>query len=269
MKCLILVLLIFISNLCHGQEKTDYLYKILYAMEFRLDSTSSVVTKERTELLYQDGISFFWLSKNVFRDTAILHATSYDIGPTTTNQKFRIFKDHNLNRIRYYDVYNGLTGETFFYDEVKDSLQWTITDETDSINGFFCQKANLSFGNRLWEAWFTADIPIQDGPYKFCNLPGLIVRVYDSSNSWRFNLMEIKKEEKRTLKIGVNKLFLIAKPIEKAMFYKDMRHFMDNEIQIQEAQGFLQFPNETIRKRANDGSKANAKKNNNWIELYP
>ena len=271
MKYIFLILLIVISNknLCFGQQKTEYLYKILYEMEYRLDSTSSVFTKERTELVYQDGISFFWLSKNVFRDTAHLEKVDIDVRATMANQHFRISKDHNHNRIKYYDIINGLAGETYSYEENKDSQQWTIMNETDSINGFLCQKASLSFGNRLWEAWFAPDILIHDGPYKFCNLPGLIVRVEDVSNTWRFNLIEIKKEAKRELKIGITNLFVQAKPIEKEKFYKEKRHFIDNSIQIQEAQGLLVFPNQNIRKIAYDRTKENALKNNNWIELYP
>jgi len=269
MKYLISILLIAISNLCYGQLKTDYLYKILYDMEYCLDSTSTIFTKERTELLYQDGISFFWLSNNVFRDTANLNNVPFDLRTTMTNQRFRIAKDHNQNRIRYFDCYNTLVGETYFYEEDKDSLQWTMTNETDSINGFLCQKATLSFGNRFWEAWFASDIPIQDGPYKFCNLPGLIVRVHDRSNTWRFNLIAIKKEDKRELKIGVDKLFVAAKLTQKERFYKEKRHFIDNDTQILEAQNLLEFPNQNIRKAMYDRSKENARKNNNWIELYP
>ncbi|RTZ46452.1 GLPGLI family protein [Chryseobacterium arthrosphaerae] len=36
---------------------------------------------------------------------------------------------------------------------------------------FNTQKAVCDFAGRKWTAWFTADLPIQDGPYKFYGLP--------------------------------------------------------------------------------------------------
>lgn len=33
------------------------------------------------------------------------------------------------------------------------------------------QKATCDFAGRKWIAWFTTEIPIQDGPYKFYGLP--------------------------------------------------------------------------------------------------
>ena len=37
----------------------------------------------------------------------------------------------------------------------------------------------------------SVDIPISDGPWKLCGLPGLILRAYDHSNSFIFNCVGI------------------------------------------------------------------------------
>mgnify|MGYP003613018769 CR=1 FL=1 len=39
-------------------------------------------------------------------------------------------------------------------------------------------------------AWFTTDLPYQDGPYKFTGLPGLIVKVEDAQGEYSFDLMK-------------------------------------------------------------------------------
>lgn len=62
-----------------------------------------------------------------------------------------------------------------------------------SIEGFKAQKATTQFGGRNWIAWFTNDIQIQDGPYKFCGLPGLILNIEDEGKTHIFNLVGSQK----------------------------------------------------------------------------
>lgn len=42
---------------------------------------------------------------------------------------------------------------------------------------------------RKWTAWFSLDIPISDGPYKFRGLPGLIIFLYEDNNKHNFLLL--------------------------------------------------------------------------------
>lgn len=75
-------------------------------------------------------------------------------------------------------------------------INWEILPDKEKIGKFTAQKAKCSFGGRKWTAWFTVDLPIQDGPYKFNGLPGLIVKIEDSTNSHKFELVGIKNIEK-------------------------------------------------------------------------
>jgi GLPGLI family protein len=60
-------------------------------------------------------------------------------------------------------------------------MNWKIEDEVKKIGVYNCQKATLAIGGRKWTAWFTPDIPLNSGPYKFQGLPGLIVSVSDEN----------------------------------------------------------------------------------------
>lgn len=82
------------------------------------------------------------------------------------------------------------------YEESFNAFNWQITAETDTINNYVCQKAICDFGGRTWEAWFTSELPFSDGPYKFCNLPGLILNIADRENhySWKFLSIERPSE---------------------------------------------------------------------------
>ncbi|MBQ8223676.1 MAG: GLPGLI family protein [Bacteroidales bacterium] len=105
--------------------------------------------------------------------------------------KFDIFKRYDKRIITTIDhIY--LEG-MFEYEELFDSFNWQITAETDTINNYICQKAICDFGGRTWVAWFTTEIPISDGPYKFCGLPGLILNIADTENHYSYKFLSIEE----------------------------------------------------------------------------
>ncbi|MGH1517494.1 GLPGLI family protein [Chryseobacterium sp. JK1] len=61
--------------------------------------------------------------------------------------------------------------------------EWKILPEKQKIGEYNAQKAVASFGGREWTAWFTTELPFQDGPYVFYGLPGLIIKIEDATNS--------------------------------------------------------------------------------------
>lgn len=72
-------------------------------------------------------------------------------------------------------------------------FKWKILPEKEKIGEFETQKASTEFGGRKWTAWFTAELPFQDGPYKFHGLPGLIVKIEDASKTHQFELKGVSK----------------------------------------------------------------------------
>lgn len=71
--------------------------------------------------------------------------------------------------------------------------EWKISNEKQKIGEYNTQKATTSFGGREWTAWFTQEIPFQDGPYKFYGLPGLIVKIEDATGTHMMTLAGNKK----------------------------------------------------------------------------
>lgn len=70
--------------------------------------------------------------------------------------------------------------------------QWNIETDTLTILGYLCQKASTTFRGRTYEAWFTSDIPVNDGPWKFYGLPGLILKVNDTENIFSFEIIGLE-----------------------------------------------------------------------------
>ena len=62
-------------------------------------------------------------------------------------------------------------------DGIHDGYQLRVYARLEKIGEFETQKAETFIFGRKWTAWFSPEIPIQDGPYKFRGLPGLIVKI--------------------------------------------------------------------------------------------
>ena len=71
--------------------------------------------------------------------------------------------------------------------------EWTLKDSTKTLLGYPCQLATCSYHGRDYQAWFTSDIAIDNGPWKFKGLPGLILEVYDTKNHYHFLIEGIER----------------------------------------------------------------------------
>lgn len=71
------------------------------------------------------------------------------------------------------------------YTDSVPALDWVFrNEETDTIIGYECRKATTEFAGRQYTAWFTPEIPLPFGPYKFGSLPGLILRIEDGERQF-------------------------------------------------------------------------------------
>ena len=88
------------------------------------------------------------------------------------------------------------------YTESVPKLNWKVCDEKKKVLGYDCQRATCSFRGRDYEAWFTEDIPMSYGPWKFSGLPGLILEVSDTKNEYHFTATGIERpKEQKQIKI--------------------------------------------------------------------
>ncbi len=71
--------------------------------------------------------------------------------------------------------------------------QWKIDADTLSVCGYLCQKAVCRFRGRDFIAWFSPEIPINNGPWKFGGLPGLILKLYDKDKLYTFECVSIEQ----------------------------------------------------------------------------
>ena len=80
------------------------------------------------------------------------------------------------------------------YEEDAPELEWEITGEHGTVASFDCQKAECDFRGRRWEAWFTTEIPVGEGPWKLRGLPGLILYARDTTGQYSFEAVSVTDE---------------------------------------------------------------------------
>ncbi|KFF14181.1 hypothetical protein IW15_01675 [Chryseobacterium soli] len=188
-----------------------------------------------------------------------------------TNINYSVEKDKSSQKVYYKD---RIGRDIYVYEEDR-PLNWKMSSETSKIGEYKVQKATTDFGGRKWTAWFTTDLPYQDGPYKFSGLPGLIVKVEDDKGEYSFDLMKnYKIAEIPTLNQFGNTL-----KVKRTDYLKQQQKYKTDPISfMQNGGGGFPAPPRAgggggnqnpadMRKRMEERVKEEAKKNSNPIEL--
>ena len=269
-----IIISVFLLNiLMTGAAQTqpnNYTLQVNYKMTYSPDSTFMEHSiSERVSLFIGDEMSLYCATQYPVMDSAIYseHRKGNTYGASMvflkqygTKYTTLVFKYND--KITTYDKLSNFIPTPYFYDEKKNTFNWEILSDTMLIADRICQKAQMNFGNRKWIAWFTPEIPISDGPYKFCGLPGLIMKINDSQNYWNFTISSIKNIDSIIENHFSN---LIPQPIKsKKEFLKQRRFSIDNRYEIMASEGAV-FQTPEITKRQWEEE---AKADNNWIELY-
>ena len=123
-------------------------------------------------------------------------------------------------------IFPELTGVIFRYDEAQPAFKWNISDEMKDIEGFLCQKATTEYKGREWTVWFTPEIPVDGGLWKFSGLPGLILEAHDAKEEYHFMLGSIEQKEEAIPWYNTDK----EKKMSRSEFRKQEARIYDNPI---------------------------------------
>ncbi|MPS63761.1 GLPGLI family protein [Chryseobacterium sp.] len=118
-----------------------------------------------------------------------------DLSKTFKMPKFseKIVKNYPDMKMQYIErIANGFSPMNIGYNETA-RFDWKISNEKAKIGAYNAQKATTEFGGKKWTAWFSSELPFQDGPYKFSGLPGLIVKIEDEGKNYSWVLQGNKK----------------------------------------------------------------------------
>ncbi|MEN4762806.1 GLPGLI family protein [Chryseobacterium sp. C39-AII1] len=186
----ILFILFFVFNYSFAQTT-----RFIYQYEFIPDGTlPKVISKEYMFLDVHQKDSQFYSYRNYNVDsTAVAYKKKglFYMPPNREYINFRIIKNLQNNEVSMITKVNS----TVYSVSDGREINWKITNKKSNILGHAVTSAEANFGGRVWTAWFASDIPIQDGPYKFKGLPGIILKVEDDKKNHVFTAIQIIKSK--------------------------------------------------------------------------
>ena len=275
MKKLLVNFFLIVGIVTFAQNK-----RFIYEYKFISDSTK--IDDVKTEMMFldttKDGSKYY--SYTVFNSDSIMKvdlekqlAATGSINVKSDMRKgdvrysvTKTYPDYkiNLHRRLGMDAYN-------ISDDRK--INWKISSEKEKIGEWNAQKAEADFAGRHWIAWFSTEIPIQDGPYKFRDLPGLIVKIEDKTGSHK---MELKGIKNITGNVDINVFEVKEIAVNSKQFQKVLKEYENDptkgikQIQMGGTSIILTGKDGTstkIAKEQEERLKARIKKDNNRIEL--
>lgn len=186
-----------------GLVKDQFNYKITYKLTYQPDSTDVESRKSEDMYLYiGNETSRFSSAGLAIGDSLKSNLNKSKFNPATlmlmrkqipkTEFKYEIYKGVPAEKITYV---KEIGNDKYYYTDNKDQFDWKVLEETDTIAGYRVQIGTASFAGRDYIAWFTQEIPLAEGPYKFNGLPGLIVKIEDYKGHYVFELTNLKKIE--------------------------------------------------------------------------
>lgn len=166
-------------------------------------------------LLIGDNSSSFYSATNIAQQQAldsVVQATGGNLAQVLAvsskmrassrlGQPYVVLKNYpKTNRLTYT---TELVGNTAFkYEEAMPTFDWDLLEDDSTIAEYGCNKAKTVFRGRAWTVWYTPDIPISEGPWKLCGLPGLILKAVSDNGEYSFDCMGIEKGNNEKIAIA-------------------------------------------------------------------
>ncbi len=176
-------------------------YKVTYSIEYQPDSTNiHSRLQEKAYLFIQNQTSYYGTENYLKKDSIFQLVNSgkvsaYEIMADKSNL-FTTRFNHFISKDsqKGLTIYEACNIDVYQY-KMTTPFTWAISSTSAVINGYDCFQAITHFAGRDYEAWFTKEIPISDGPYIFSGLPGLIVKVQDVKSHYVFELIGFESFE--------------------------------------------------------------------------
>lgn len=205
---LLLCLLPFLLNTLVGQNQMGTLIfendftildtlrlEILYQVDF-VEDTFNFEEKHTDQQVLQIGFhTSLYFSKLLYENDSVNtilenQNVNYFHAIPKGAAEYEITRDQNSSTLV---VTHRSEKNVFRYSEEIPVIEWTIHNERKVIRQYICQRTTSKFRGREYEAWFTPEIPIREGPYKFGGLPGLILEMEESQKHYVYTCIGIRK----------------------------------------------------------------------------
>jgi GLPGLI family protein len=204
---LLLLVLLTLNTFAQDLQPVDSTkWLCTYDYEFLVDSTNkNSLRNDQMYLQIGSRLSKFTCANYYLTDSSLYLMQSKKLDSYTIIAEVRKSQKGVRNStIAMYRIYKNYPGKgvmsfTAFDDkyykvEQKMAMKWKLDTQNDMvILGYTCQRASISYAGRDWVAWYSPQIPLAEGPYKFNGLPGLILKISDTKNLHCFTLNAINR----------------------------------------------------------------------------
>ncbi|TXF91471.1 GLPGLI family protein [Neolewinella aurantiaca] len=127
------------------------------------------------------GELYFNAGKSLFIHASWPGASGYD----SSEGKYRrvigdkegmpVFTDRKSNIQVYKSIYLAQKKTPWIFEDTIPRINWSITNNEKVISGHSVLHATGAYGDRIYDAWYSPEIPVPFGPYRLGGLPGLIL----------------------------------------------------------------------------------------------
>lgn len=183
------------SNWAQNFPKDTLRYEIIYDYSYQINKEDTLSKqKEQMTLLLAKKFSYYLsLNQKKLFDLANNYNDSQALPERGALPRPKInhtiVKDYGTDQTIFSDRFGA---STYCFSVQKEDFKWKLINEQKVILGYVCDKATTTYAGREYVAWYTKEISVPDGPYKFQGLPGLILSVYDSNKQFQFTVFSIK-----------------------------------------------------------------------------
>lgn len=144
-----------------------------------------------------------WAINDTIKDQNKRYNVLADAKAKYSGQAFSFLLKKQKNTVTQY---KKIWTEAFYVEQDANKIIWTIDPTIRTWNNFVVQQATAFFEGRKWNVLFTKDLNLINGPYKFTNLPGFVVKAWDENNHYIFEFINSEK-----ITVGYNYLARIHK----------------------------------------------------------
>ncbi|MEJ2113440.1 MAG: GLPGLI family protein [Flavobacteriaceae bacterium] len=212
--CMLLIGFLLTSTILAQDFQGEATFKSKRKMDIELDSTQ--IGGERynqiIEMLKKNFEKTYILTFNkeesIYKEDEVLEAPQPDgmqFVVASTDGSDILYKNTKEQR---YSSQNEVFGKVFLIKDNLEKLDWTMHGETKNIGNYTCYKATMKRQVEVLEssmsingdkdlsetpetkteeititAWYTMQIPVNNGPARYQGLPGLILEVNDGTET--------------------------------------------------------------------------------------
>lgn len=185
-------------------ENMEFVYDYSYCVDTTGLLEDNRVSDRMLLQIAPGGLSKFSSYKNLTVDSILANISNEQLiaaaneGKLSNGEFMTIFKNHPQGKLTHTEK---ICMDWLRYEEDMPAFDWQLTDSTTSVLGYECHAAKCSFRGRDWTVFYTEEIPVMDGPWKFHGLPGLIMKASDDKGEYSFECIGIKSNAARPITI--------------------------------------------------------------------